>query len=164
MEAGRFRGRIDDPPSFPDGGYASIIRLHAPVPLRSQRGLDVRPVEVATLEEQRLGTDLGEGIDRTIDDIQLRRMSLPLAEAAKCMESGRGHFVIQWHHDNSAVLQQFFDDLVPRNDWVPAENLRPFLTAVRKCLQTTRESWTPLHSGANVCAPKDSITVRRSRR
>src|SRR5665647_1800227 len=70
---------------------------------------NVRPVEVTTPEEQGLGTNLGQRIDRTIDDIQLRRMPLPLAVTTKRIESCPRHFVVEWHHDNSGILQQFLE-------------------------------------------------------
>jgi hypothetical protein len=53
----------------------------------SEGGTNVRPVEIATLEEQGLGTDFGQCIDRTIYDIQLCRMPLTLAEAAKVTQA-----------------------------------------------------------------------------
>src|SRR6266700_2608104 len=79
--------------------------------LSSKRRLNVRPVEVATLEKQRLGTRLRQRIDRTIDDIQLSRMPLPLAEAAKRIEGGLRHFVVEWHHDNPGLLQQLIEKI-----------------------------------------------------
>jgi len=48
-------------------------------------------------------------LDRTVDDIQLSRMTLPLAEPAKRIEGGRCHLVVERHHDNPGILQQFFE-------------------------------------------------------
>src|SRR6185312_5924792 len=42
--------------------------------LSTERGLNVRAIEVATLEEERLRTHLGQRIDRAVYDIQLSRM------------------------------------------------------------------------------------------
>jgi len=71
----------------------------------TQGGFNVRPVEIATLEEQGLRTRLCQSVDRTIDDIQLSRISLPLAETAKRIEGGSRHFVVERHHDNPGILQ-----------------------------------------------------------
>jgi hypothetical protein len=71
--------------------------------------MNVRPVEISTLEEQGLGARLGQRIDRTIDDVQLSRIPLPLAETAKRIEGGFCHFVVERHHDNPGILQQIFE-------------------------------------------------------
>ncbi len=61
------------------------------------------------LEEERLGPCLGQRVDRAIDDIQLRWMPLPLAETAKCIERAPCHFLIEGHHDDPRILQQFVE-------------------------------------------------------
>ena len=61
--------------------------------------MNVRPVEVATFEEEGLETRLG--------DIQLGRMPLSLAKTAKRIEGGPCHFVVGRHHDNSGVLHPY---------------------------------------------------------
>ena len=61
------------------------------------------------LKSRRLGTRLGQRIDRTIDDIQLSWIPLPLAETTERIEGGSCHFVVERHHDNPGILQQLFE-------------------------------------------------------
>ncbi len=70
----------------------------------NEGGINIRPIEVVTLEEERLGTHLGQRVDRSIDDIQLSRLPLALAETAKCIEGDLRHFVVERHHDNPGIF------------------------------------------------------------
>ena len=58
------------------------------------------------LKSRGLGTRLRQRIDRAIDDIQLSRMSLTLAIAAKRIEGGLCHLVVERHDDDAGLLQQ----------------------------------------------------------
>jgi hypothetical protein len=58
-------------------------------PSVSERGwYDIGPGEVAALEEEGLGARFRQRIGGTIDDVQLSRVALPLAETSKRIEGG----------------------------------------------------------------------------
>jgi hypothetical protein len=56
-----------------------------------------------------MGTNFSRRINRTIDDVQLSRMPLPLAITTKRIESYPRHFVVEWHHDYPGIFQQFLE-------------------------------------------------------
>jgi hypothetical protein len=113
----------------------------------SEGGLNIRPVEVDTLEQQGLGTDFGQRIDRTIDDIQLCRMPLALSEAAKRIEGGLRHFVVQRHHDNSGILQQVVEKTDRVQSQARKEGRRPMTsTGFRRRALPPENVNCPVHS------------------
>src|SRR4051812_25698050 len=65
---------------------------------------------------------LSRSVDRTIDDVELRRMSPALAEALKCLERAFRHVCVERHYDNPGSLQQFVEELHGRCSEASREN------------------------------------------
>ncbi|MBF3317661.1 hypothetical protein ISU75_19360, partial [Leptospira borgpetersenii serovar Hardjo-bovis] len=57
------------------GGHAALCPSYDGRPQSGQRRHDIRFSKIGSFEEERLRTHFGQSIDRTIDDVELRRMS-----------------------------------------------------------------------------------------
>ena len=79
------------------------------VAVASDRRLNIGPVEIGSLEQQRLVAKLGDRIGGAIDDIQLCRMPLAFSEPAKSLESRICHRRIERNNRDARLVEHLVE-------------------------------------------------------
>lgn len=86
-------------------GCSGFRQVAPEVPVRRERRSYIRRSEIIALEQQGQVAGLGECVGRTIDDVELRLVTLPLAKELEGVEGRLGHGLVKRDHDNSRDVQ-----------------------------------------------------------